>query len=339
MTRGVVSRIDFRPYAHSQIDSHLVIQIDAAINPGNSGGPVLQDGKVVGVAFQGLRSADNTGYMIPTPVVKRFLEDIKDGSYDHYVDLGLFTFDLHNPAMRQFYGLDESSPGVLVASVTSGAVSDGILSPGDILTTIDGFQIDREGNVVMESERVQLHEIVERKFANDSVWVEFIRQGKHHKKEILLKNFPPARIYSIKYEKKPRYTIQGGCVFQPLDYNLYVSHQLTNSRVRKLYHSYLEEGIHQTRQDIVILTQLLSDSLNSGLDIFVGNAIKSINGVEVRDLQHAHKLLNPSPLPEFFEIRFDGINRPLILATKELQETNARIHSNYGIHQPFNLEE
>jgi S1-C subfamily serine protease len=28
------------------------IQIDAAINPGNSGGPVLQDGRVVGVAFQ-----------------------------------------------------------------------------------------------------------------------------------------------------------------------------------------------------------------------------------------------------------------------------------------------
>jgi S1-C subfamily serine protease len=35
VTRGVVSRIDFRPYAHSGIDSHLTIQIDAAINPGN----------------------------------------------------------------------------------------------------------------------------------------------------------------------------------------------------------------------------------------------------------------------------------------------------------------
>ena len=73
VTRGVVSRIDFRPYSHSRVDSHLVVQIDAAINPGNSGGPVLQDGKVVGVAFQGLRQADNTGYMIPTPVIRRFL--------------------------------------------------------------------------------------------------------------------------------------------------------------------------------------------------------------------------------------------------------------------------
>ena len=41
------------PYSHSGVDQHLAIQVDAAINPGNSGGPVLQDGKVVGVAFQG----------------------------------------------------------------------------------------------------------------------------------------------------------------------------------------------------------------------------------------------------------------------------------------------
>lgn len=73
VTKGIVSRIDFQPYSHSRADSHLVVQIDAAINPGNSGGPVLQDGKVVGVAFQGLRQADNTGYIIPMPVVKRFL--------------------------------------------------------------------------------------------------------------------------------------------------------------------------------------------------------------------------------------------------------------------------
>src|SRR5262249_4689183 len=79
VTRGVVSRIDFRTYSHSIVDSHLTIQIDAAINPGNSGGPVMQDGYVVGVAFQGYSGdvAQNVGYMIPTPVIQHFLDDIK----------------------------------------------------------------------------------------------------------------------------------------------------------------------------------------------------------------------------------------------------------------------
>ncbi len=45
--------------------------------------------KVVGVAFQGYSGdvAQAVGYMIPTPVIKHFLQDIEDGRYDRYMDL------------------------------------------------------------------------------------------------------------------------------------------------------------------------------------------------------------------------------------------------------------
>ena len=101
VTRGVVSRIDYNAYTHSGRESHLAIQIDAAINPGNSGGPVMQEDKVVGVAFQGFRGdvAQNVGYMIPTPVIRRFLKDVEDGKYDHYVDIAIRWMPLENPAM------------------------------------------------------------------------------------------------------------------------------------------------------------------------------------------------------------------------------------------------
>ena len=68
VTNGILSRIVFQTYSHSGIDSHLTIQTSAPINPGNSGGPVLQDGKVIGVAFQGYSGdvAQNTqATMIP----------------------------------------------------------------------------------------------------------------------------------------------------------------------------------------------------------------------------------------------------------------------------------
>src|SRR2546421_6386962 len=57
VTTGIVSRVDFQLYTHSSVDQHLAIQISAQINPGNSGGPVMQDTKVVGVAFQGYSGA------------------------------------------------------------------------------------------------------------------------------------------------------------------------------------------------------------------------------------------------------------------------------------------
>ena len=102
VTTGIVSRIDFQLYTHSSIDSHLAVQISAQINPGNSGGPVMQDAKVVGVAFQGYSGdvAQGVAYMIPTPVIRRFLRDIEDGQYDRYVDLGITPLDLQNPAQR-----------------------------------------------------------------------------------------------------------------------------------------------------------------------------------------------------------------------------------------------
>jgi len=60
----------------------------------------MQNAKVVGVAFQGYTGdvAQGVAYMIPTPVIPRFLKDITDGMYDKYVDLGLTYSKLQNPA-------------------------------------------------------------------------------------------------------------------------------------------------------------------------------------------------------------------------------------------------
>jgi len=331
VTRGVVSRIDFRPYSHSQIDSHLVVQIDAAINPGNSGGPVIQNNAVVGVAFQGLTSADNTGYMIPTPVVTRFLKDVQDGKYDEYVDLGISEFTLFNGAMRKALGLSQQAPGILVADVTVGGSAEGVLKKGDVLQKIDGNIIDRSGSVILHGERVNMNEIVERKFAGDKVKVDFIRDGKAQQAVVTLKKFAPARMYAVQYGKQPRFTVRGGLVFQPLDRNLYAAHRLSNPRVRNLFANYISDGVFQKRKDIVILTRILNDESNTGAKNFAGAAVKSINGIEVKDLKHAHELLHPNETPEFFVIECDGISRPLILPGKDIKATDDRINQRYGV--------
>src|SRR2546429_4212228 len=118
VTTGIVSRVDFQLYTHSSVDQHLAIQISAQINPGNSGGPVMQDTKVVGVAFQGFSGdvAQGVAYMIPTPVIKRFLRDIEDGHYDKYVDLAMGYIKLQNPAQRRFLGLKDNDRAVLVTT-------------------------------------------------------------------------------------------------------------------------------------------------------------------------------------------------------------------------------
>ncbi|QTN31710.1 trypsin-like peptidase domain-containing protein [Akkermansiaceae bacterium] len=339
VTKGIVSRIDFQPYSHSRSDSHLVVQIDAAINPGNSGGPVLQDGKVVGVAFQGLRQADNTGYIIPTPVVKRFLKDIADGRYDHYADLGLSTFPLHNPAMRKALGLPNSGEGVLVTNVVPTSTVDGIMETGDILISLDGKTVDSDGKVLFDGEKVDLNEIVERKFSGDKLAVRFRRDGGWNDVEITLKPLPPSRMYSIQYEKKPRYVVFAGLVFQPLDTNLFATSKFTDITVRRLYSDYVSKGIFQEKKDIVMLTQIQPDPVTSQVDDFSGLAVDKIDGVAVRDLSHAHGLLYAEKPPEFHVIELYGARRPLIIPSAKVAEANLRVQENYGISKLYNLED
>lgn len=339
VTRGVVSRIDFSAYSHSRADSHLIVQIDAAINPGNSGGPVVQDGKVVGVAFQGLRQADNTGYIIPTPIVRRFLKDIEDGRYDNYAELGASEFPLHNPAMRKAFNLPNDGKGVLITDVTPTGSADGILKPGDILLAIDGNAVDSAGMITLEGENVNMQEIVERKFAGDKVSLRFIRAGKTEETEAVLKPLPPSRMYAIQYEKKPRYIVFAGLVFQPLDTNLFATAKFEDINVRRLYADYVPKGLFQKRPDVVVLTRIESDPLTTMIDGVQGLAVDKINGVEVRDLKHAYELLHPATPPEFFVIELFGADRPVVVPAKEIEAANKRVQLNYDIDQLSNLEE
>lgn len=337
VTRGVVSRIDFSAYSHTRLDSHLVVQIDAAINPGNSGGPVLQNGKVVGVAFQGLTTADNTGYMIPVPVVARFLKDVEDGSYDNYVDLGLSEFSLFNPAMRAHYGLPDDGMGVLVANVLKGGATAGIIEKNDILMGIDGKPIFSDGTVTIDGQKVNMHEVVERKFAEDTITLDFIRDGKKMQAEATLNSFAPGRIYSVQYEKKPRYIVHGGLVFQPLDRNCFAAHGFKNAMLRYTYSKYTEEGIFEKKKDIVVLSTVLSDKLTTHVDGYSGLVVDRINGTEVTDLNHAFELLNSTPQDGFLKVELAGENVPIILPAADIPAANERIAGQYGVSAPHFL--
>jgi len=338
VTRGVVSRIDFQPYSHTRADSHLIVQIDAAINPGNSGGPCLQDDKVVGVAFQGLRQADNTGYIIPTPVIRRFLKDIEDGKYDSYADLGITEFPLFNPAMRKALGLPDDGKGVLITNVIPTSSSASILKPGDILISLDGKPVDSAGMITIDGENVNLNEIAERKYAGDKIAVRCLRDGAVNDTDITLKPLDWSRMYAVQYEKKPRYIVFAGLVFQPLDTNLYAASKFDDVTLRRLYADYVPKGLFEKHKDIVVLTRVESDPVTSHLADSAGFAVDKINGVEVRDLKQAHELLHPKDAPEFFVIELFGAERPVIIPSAMVAEADARMHDN-GITRLENLED
>jgi len=336
VTRGVVSRIDFQTYSHSGADAHLTIQIDAAINPGNSGGPVMQDGKVVGVAFQGYSGdvAQNVGYMIPTPVVLRFLEDVKTGEYDHYVDLALTYHPLFNPAARGALGLEADGGGVLVGSVFGGGSSDGFLKSGDVLLSIDGRVIASDGTVEFDGESVELAEVVERKFSGDTVRIEFLREGKAEEVEFPLKRFPYL-LQTNTYDEAPRYLIFAGLVFQPVDRNFMQAFSPENFRLQYLYNSFLSRHVYRDYPEMVVLSTVLNDPVNSYADEFRFQIVEEVNGLRIGGMADLAAALDQPQ--EFYVIRFVGEGRPLVISSEAATEARERIMQRYSVEADRNL--
>ena len=331
VTRGVVSRIEFRTYSHSGLDSHLSIQVDAAINPGNSGGPVIQDGKVVGVAFQGYSGAvaQNTGYMIPTPVIRRFLADIEDGSYDGYAELAVEHSNLLNPVDREYLSMSPGMTGVRVTNVMSVGSAFGVLEEDDVLMAIDGHPIDNDGHIKLKEEYVQFAEIIERKFHGDSVKFDIFRERAPLTVTVRLRGAWPYLIYRNEYDKRPRYVLFAGLLFQPMSRDFMSAHKVKNPQIKYLYDFYITDEIFEERPEVVILSSVLTDNINTYLGGFTMSVIDEINDLKIKrmaDLAAAFA----EPADQYVIRTIDG-GPPIVIDAVKVEAARKRIVSNYHV--------
>lgn len=334
VTRGVVSRIDFSAYAHSAVDWHLAVQVDAAINPGNSGGPVIQNGQVVGVAFQGYSGnvAQSTGYMIPSPVINRFLMDIQDGEYNYYPDLAISHFNILNPAQRKAMKLPNDGIGVMVSSADSAGSGGGLLDTGDIIVAIDGHHVSSDGYISMNGARVNMNEIVERKYVGDTVTLVVLRDGKPIELAVELKRFLPYLIQANQYDVKPQFVMFAGLVFQPVDRNLMAAQGITNLQVRYLYTYYSQNEIYEDKPQIVVVTQILPDEINTHLEPYLHMVVDEVNGKTIRTLKDLHKaLFEDESEGDFHVIRLMGEGRPIVIEKSRVAAAQERIKEKYGV--------
>src|ERR1700747_3212834 len=339
VTTGIVSRIDFQLYTHSSIDQHLAIQISAQINPGNSGGPGMQNTKVVGVAFQGYSGdgAQGVAYMVPTPVINRFLKDVSDGHYDGYVDLGLTFAKLQNPAQRRYLGLKDDGRGVLVETVVAAGPCAKLPRPGDVLLSIDNHPIASDGNVDLEGEHVEMPEVVERKFKGDQVKFDIWRDKQAISGSVQLDTVPPYLMQSHRYDVRPRYVVYGGLLFQPLSLDLLEAYQPSDLRLRHFFDFYVNDEIYLEHPDVIVLTTILPDPINTYLAAYRGGIVDSINGKKIRKLEELSKTLTEPADRLVIDMIGDG--PPLVLDPKQVEAARDRIRTRYNVVREENLQE
>jgi S1-C subfamily serine protease len=343
VTEGVVSRIQIDTYAHTGADSHLVIQTDAAINPGNSGGPVMQNGKVVGVAFQGLRQADNIGYMIPTTVIRHFLADINDGKYDGFGSLGVMLYPgLHNPAYKDYLNVPSDQQGIVVIETIMHSSVESILKPGDVLTQIDQYAIDNDGRVDIYGLKLDMSEVVDMKQIGQTAEIGFYRDGKPMKATATVALNRPVLEFARQYDIAPRYVCFAGLVFVPATRNYLETWGPEWVKdmpfyLRYLFRNSMQLNMDRERKEYVVLSEIMPDEINAYAGAFKSQVVESINGTTIEGLEDVWKAFE-KPSEDFYTIMFMGMDRPLILDAKEAHALQSKILTKYDIPQQTRLE-
>jgi S1-C subfamily serine protease len=343
VTEGVVSRIQMDTYAHTGADSHLVIQTDAAINPGNSGGPVMQKGKVVGVAFQGLRQAENIGYMIPTTVIKHFLADIEDGKYDGFGSLGVALYPgLHSASYKDYLKVPSEQEGVVVIETIMHSSVETILQRGDVLVQIDDYAIDNDGRVEIYGLKLDLSEVVESKQIGQATDIAFYRDGELKKATATVALNRPIFEFARQYDIAPRYVCFAGLTFVPATRNYLETwgpEWLIDMPfyLRYLFHNSMQLNTDRERKEYVALSEIMPDEINAYAGAFKSQVVESINGTPVWGLDDVWETFE-KPADDFYAVKFMGVEQLLILNAKSASSRQAIILEKYDIPQQARLK-
>jgi S1-C subfamily serine protease len=336
-TRGVVSRIDSQLYLHSGVDVHFTVQTDAAINPGNSGGPVLQDGRVVGVAFQAAQDLQSVGYFIPMEVIDRFQRDVEDGHYDGYPELGVRTTGMENGAARRQAGMRDDESGTRVDMVYPTSSADGWLRPGDVLLQVDGFPVANDGTVADGEERFDFGMLVDRHQKGESVSLRVLRDGERLDLTVPLAGSPWGRRNANMYDVLPRYYVHGGLVFVPFDMEMLKNFgdDWISTADKDLLYEFMVRPYEEpdlTIHERVVLLRRLKHPVNADMAWFRNQVVVRVNGRDIRSLDDLIEAIETHD-GDFHFFEFASHRRFGVLSRQEAKRSNAEILERYGVFQ------
>lgn len=324
-TQGIVSRMEHNTYTLTN-RKFLIGQTDAAINSGNSGGPVVSKGKVVGVAFAGLNSADNIGYFIPVNILNNFLEDIKDGKYDGSPLLGVEWLELESPSHRRMLGIEDKTGGILIKKVFKNSPFEGVLQKNDVLMKLDNYPIEYDGTIEFrKNEKTDFSYVNQQKKYGDNLSYEIIRDKKTKTGQVKLekKDIKYTVVTEVTIETPPSYMVYGGLLFEPLTSNYMAG------VIEKLGSVYDREELYKDYKELVVLVRVLPFDVNLGYTDAVNQIIVKVNGEKYKDFKDfAQKVKN---VKSGFIIFENDNGDEIVLDVKEVEEQREELMQNYNI--------
>ncbi|WP_339872672.1 Do family serine endopeptidase [uncultured Brevundimonas sp.] len=149
VTNGIISALNRTDTGIS--DSGSFIQTDAAINPGNSGGALVDmDGDLIGIntaIFSRTGSSTGVGFAVPAAMVRQVVDSAVGGASAVVRPWLGVKGDPVTAEVARSLGLDRPQGLVVTTVYPEGPGARAGLRAGDIITAVDGTEINDQGGL------------------------------------------------------------------------------------------------------------------------------------------------------------------------------------------------
>jgi len=123
--------------------------------------------------------------------------------------------------------------------------------------------------------------------------------------------------------------VYGGLLFQPMSLDLLEAYRISDLRVRHFFDFFVNEQIYRQHPEVIILTNILPDPINTYLMPYRSSIVDEINGQKIGTLQDLARAFEQPA--ERFVIKMIGDGPPLVLDPKQVESARERIKTRYNV--------
>lgn len=255
--------------------------------------PVVKDGKLAGMLLS-YSSKEQTAGVLPSPIIKAFLADLDDGTYEGFPNLGIAFAQTLDETFREFTGIQNSEGGIFVREIArEGSADKAGIKEGDVILTIAGQPIDSRGNYNHpDYGKLSFSHLVRGGAkSGDKISLGIIRDKEPKIVEVELTRKLPTDylIDPFMFDRGPKYLIFGGLIFQELtlpylqswgeDWTKRAPFNLVHANANPL--PFEDEG----REKLVFLSNVLKTPSTLGYEGINSVIVTQVNGTFIKNIR------------------------------------------------------
>jgi len=342
-SRAVTDRAIVPPCPTSYWNS-LSLVLSNASRSSSRGELFMINDQGFGIAYA---SVDNEVFVIPAETISRFLEKSNIYRHNGFSTPGYKTYNLIDPDVRNYLKMPEDmKEGNYVSKVFSFGTGSDVLQEFDVILAIDEIPLNAFGRYKHTMyEDISYEHLIQKYPVGEPITFTVWRDGREIQLEGITSRFDSAQMMVPyqEYDRQPEYMVTGGYVFQKLTRN-YLQLWGDNWQGKAPPHPFhyyrdLATMTTEDRKEVVVLSFVLPDQINLGYKDLGRVIVKTVNGVEIREMEDLLTAFNSDNQSPFHIIEFE-LNYPTLVIPKEnLQATDLKINQRYGIQNPVNIYE